>query len=88
MYISRTKQHTPYTKVSYKSCMNLVTWPFMCLKLKVANVQTNVVCVNSLGFISVNFIMKFIYTLCKCIIFIYICVGINVEYKMRKCKIM
>jgi hypothetical protein len=32
--------------------------------------------------------MKFIYTLCKymCLISIYICVSVNVEHKMCKCK--
>ncbi len=38
--------------------------------------------------VTVNSIMKLIYTpcKCKCIKFIYICVSVNVEYEMRKCK--
>jgi len=36
--------------------------------------------------ISVNVIMKFICTLSKCIMFIYICVGVNVECETCKCK--
>jgi hypothetical protein len=51
-------------------------------------VQTSVVRVNGLGFaLSVNLIMKFIYTPCncKCVIFICIGVSVNVEYKTCKC---
>ncbi len=56
-----------------------------------AKVKTSVVHVNGLGLtlrVSVNPIMKFIYTMCKCkcIKFIYICVSVNVEYEMWKCK--
>jgi len=45
------------------------------------------VCVNGLGFtlhVSVNPIMKFIYTLCKSksLISIYVCVNINIKHKM------
>ncbi len=56
----------------------------MCVKMSVA-------CVNGLRLtvcLSVNPLMKFVYTLCKCkyIIFIYICISVNVEYEMCKCK--
>jgi hypothetical protein len=56
-------------------------------------VGSSVVRVNGLGLtlcVSVNPIMKFIYTLCmcKCIISIYIHVSVNVEYETCKCKIM
>jgi hypothetical protein len=36
--------------------------------------------------VSVNRIIKFIHTLCKCLIFIYVCVSANVEHKKSKCK--
>ncbi len=46
-------------------------------------------CVNGLGltfYISVNLIINFIYTPRKCLIFIYICVSVNVKYEMCKYK--
>jgi hypothetical protein len=52
---------------------------------------TSVVHVNGLGLtlhVSVNPIMKFIYILCKCLIFIYnhVSVIVHVEHEMCKCK--
>jgi hypothetical protein len=56
-------------------------------------VKISVVCVSGLGLavcLSVNPLMKFVYTMCKCkyIIFIYIRISVNVEYEMCKCKIV
>jgi hypothetical protein len=53
-------------------------------------VLTIVVCVNGLGLtlrVSVNPIMKFIYTPSKCKRIIFIYIHINVKYEMCKCKI-
>ncbi len=60
-----------------------------CTGLKV---QTSVVRINGLGLtldhVSINPIMKFVYTLCrcKCIIFIYIHVNVSVHVKYETCK--
>ncbi len=58
-------------------------------------VKMNVVRVNGLGLtvlVSVNPIMKCIYTLCKCkcinFIYIHVRVSANVKYKICKCKTM
>jgi hypothetical protein len=54
-------------------------------------VKINVVPTNGLGLtihVNVNPIMKFIYTLCKCIISIYVCLSVNVEHATYKCKIV
>jgi hypothetical protein len=59
--------------------------------LRPTKITTSGVHVKGLGLtlrVSVNPIMKIIYTpcKCKCIIFIHIRVSVNVEYKTCKCK--
>jgi len=46
------------------------------------------ICLGFTFYINVNSIMKFIYTQCKCIRSIYICIIVKVEHKTCKCKIM
>jgi hypothetical protein len=63
----------------------VLVWTMRCM------VKINVVPINGLGFtmhVSVNPIMKFIYTLCKCIISIYVYVCANVEHATYKCKLV